>query len=217
MNKPSKSSSSPLRPALLLALVALFACRGLLRAGDPSYQDRNYRRSMFADKKAVGVGDLLSIVVQENSTATKDVSTKTAKKSTADVSIDKFLFSPAASGLLTKGGVFPGLKFNAANDFDGSGSINNSEKIVARVQVVVKDVLPNGNLVVEGHRQTAFSGETQDIVIRGIVRATDVTPANTVFSYQVANATIQIASKGTASNSAKNGWFNRIWDKVNPF
>ncbi|HAM70727.1 MAG TPA: hypothetical protein DCM86_03700 [Verrucomicrobiales bacterium] len=231
MIKPFKFSSSPRpqgpaarpAPARALALTLLLTLGVLLlpapRAGavDPVYRDRNYHRSLFSDNKAVEVGDLLSIIVQENNSATKDVSTKTAKKSTADTGIDKFLFSPAASGLLTKGGAFPGLKFSSANDFDGSGSVNNSEKIVARLQVMVKDVLPNGNMIVEGRRQTSFSGESQDMVIRGIVRRADVTPANSVFSYQVHDASIQIVSKGAASNSAKKGWFNKVWDKVNPF
>ena len=172
---------------------------------------------MFSDRRAFAVGDLLSVIIQENSTATKDVSTKTGKKSGADASIDSLFFSPAQSKAFTKGGSLPALKFSASSDFDGSGKINNSEKIVARVGVVVKDVLPNGNLMVEGKRQTAFSGETQDIVLRGIVRQTDVTPNNTVFSYQVAEATINIASKGAASNSTRKGWFTRFWDKVTPF
>ncbi|MBM3846434.1 MAG: flagellar basal body L-ring protein FlgH [Verrucomicrobia bacterium] len=200
----------------LLVILASGLCFPL-HARDPIFADAVSARSMFSDKRAFAVGDLLSVVIQENSTATKDVSTKTAKKSGVDASIDSFLFSPGQSKFLTKGGAFPALKFGASSDFDGSGKINNSEKIVARVGVVVRDVLPNGNLVVEGKRQTSFSGESQDIILRGTVRPADVTPNNTVFSYQVADATINILSKGTASSTAKKGWFTRFWDKVTPF
>ena len=218
MNNPCRSSSKALLPLAAGLAIAL----GLLGAGrisgaDPIFNDRAHTRSMFADKIAVGVGDLLSVIVQENSTATKDVSTKTGKSTSTDASIDSFFFSPGKSGLLTKGGTLPALKYGSDNTFNGSGQINNSEKIVARLQVVVKDVLPNGNLVVEGRRQTAFSGETQDMVMRGIVRRSDVTPNNSVFSYQVANATINIVGKGAASNSTKKGWWTRVWDKVTPF
>ena len=186
-------------------------------AGDAVFTDVTLARGMFADRKAVQVGDLLSVIVQETSTATKDVSTKTAKSSSVDAGIDSFIFSPGQSKFLTKGGALPALKLAGKSDFDGSGKINNSEKLVARVQVTVKDVLPNGNLIVEGKRQTAYSGETQDMILRGIVRPADVTPNNTVFSYQVADATINIVSKGVASNSTKKGWFTRVWDKVAPF
>ncbi|MBI3868677.1 MAG: flagellar basal body L-ring protein FlgH [Verrucomicrobia bacterium] len=229
MNKPFNFSSSspqesvPTRPAspagraLAIAVASLAFLLARADAADPVFTDVNYSRSMFADRRAFAAGDLLSIVVQENSTATKDVSTTTGKKSSTDASIDTFLWSPSKSKLLTKGGVLPAMKWSSKNDFDGSGKINNTEKIVARVEVVVKDVLPNGNLVVEGKRQTAFSGETQDIVLRGLVRQADVTANNTVFSYQVADATINIVSKGAASNSTRKGWFTRVWDKVSPF
>ena len=100
---------------------------------------------------------------------------------------------------------------------DGSGAINNSESIIAHVAVQVIDVLPNKNLVIEGKRETAFSGEKQTIILHGIVRAEDVAADNTVLSYNVANATVQIIGKGTVTDSQNKGWFNRIWDKINPF
>ncbi len=222
MNKPSSSNfNSPMRfingSIRTLLLLACLLPAAHLTAGDPIFTDVAHHRSMFSDRRAFAVGDLLSIIIQENSTATKDVSTQTGKKNSTDTSIDTFLFSPGKSKLLTKGGVLPAMKWSSQSDFDGSGKINNTEKIVARVAVVVKDVLPNGNLLVEGKRQTAFSGETQDIVLRGQVRQADVTPNNTIFSYQVAEATINIASKGAASNSTKKGWLSRVWDKVTPF
>lgn len=173
--------------------------------------------SMMSDKRAVKMGDILNIVVQENSTATKDASTKTAKKNGLDASISSFLFSPQASGLLTKKGQLPAFKYDYGQNFDGNGSINNSEKIVARIAVTVIDVLPNDNLVIEGTRQTSFSGESQDMVLRGVVRPTDVAANNTVYSYNVANATIKIISKGTISDNTKKGWFTKIFEKVTPF
>lgn len=202
---------------LLACILILPAGRVFSGAVDPVFTDVTYSRSMFADKRAFAQGDLLSVIIQENSTATKDVSTKTGRKSGSDMSIDSFFFSPNQSRAFTKGGALPALKFNSSSDFDGSGKINNTEKIVARIQVVVRDVLPNGTMIVEGKRQTAFSGETQDIVLRGVVSQRDITPNNTVFSYQVADATINIVSKGSASSSTKKGWFSKFWDKVTPF
>ncbi|MCX8155507.1 MAG: flagellar basal body L-ring protein FlgH [Verrucomicrobiae bacterium] len=211
MNKPSSLSSR------LAALAAAFTLCSALTAGADSLWDEDSSRSMFADKRASAVGDILTIVVQENNAASKEATTKTAKKSGVDASIQQFLYGPAASGLLTKGGQYPALKFSAKNDFEGGGQINNSEKITARIAVRVVDVLPNKNLVVEGRRQTSFSGEVQDVVLRGVIRAEDVTANNTVFSYQVADAQITILSKGSVSNTQKKGWFTRVWDKISPF
>jgi flagellar L-ring protein precursor FlgH len=172
---------------------------------------------MVGDKRAAVVGDLISIVVQESSTATKDNSTKTAKKSSIDASIETFLYSPQASGLLTKNGKMPALRTMAKQDFDGGGKINNSERILARVSAQVVDVLPNQNLVIEGKRLTSFSGETQEILLRGIVRPADISAANTVFSYNVADATLKFVSKGTVSDNQRKGWFTRVWEKLTPF
>jgi len=172
---------------------------------------------MFSDKRAASVGDLLTIIVQENNTTSKDASTKTSKKSGVDAGISSFLYGPGASGLLTKGGQYPALKIDGKTEFDGSGAVGSSEKIVARITVRVVDVLPNRNLVLEGSRQTSFSGESQDVILRGSVRPEDITSGNTVFSYNVADVTIKFMSKGVASDGQKKGWFTRTWDKVNPF
>jgi flagellar L-ring protein precursor FlgH len=89
--------------------------------------------------------------------------------------------------------------------------------VVAKIAVRIVDVLPDGNFVVEGKRETAFSGENQTIVLHGVVRSADVASDDTVQSYNVADATIQIIGKGTVTDSQNKGWFTRIWDKLNPF
>ncbi|HEY2953516.1 MAG TPA: flagellar basal body L-ring protein FlgH [Verrucomicrobiae bacterium] len=211
MNKPSLSLSNG---AALLALLLTVSTPPAL--ADSLWQDGN-SRPMVGDKRAVAIGDILSIVVQENSTATKDNNTKTSKKSSVDASLNTILYSPAASKFLTKKGELPALKFDAKQDFDGGGKINNSEKMIARIAVRVVDVLPNQNLVIEGRRQTAFASETQDIILRGIVRPADITAGNTVFSYNVADATIRIVSKGAITDNQRKGWFTRVWEKVTPF
>ena len=174
-------------------------------------------KPIYADKRASQVGDIVTILVQENSTATKDNSTKTSKQSSVDSAIATFLYSPAASGLLTKAGTLPALKFSGKSDFNGGGSINNSQKIVASVAVRVIDVLPNSNLLIEGTRESSFSGEQQTIILRGAIRPDDIMANNTIYSYNVADATIKIVSKGTITDSQRKGWFHRIWDKISPF
>ena len=174
-------------------------------------------KAMFSDKRASAVGDLITIVVQESTTASKNNATSTSKKASMDAAITAFLYSPAASGLLTKGGTMPALKYNSANTFDGGGTIKNSEQIVAQVTLRVIDVLPIGNMLIEGTRETSFSGEKQKILLHGIVRQDDVLANNTVFSYNVADAKIQIIGKGTIADSQRKGWFTKIWDKISPF
>ena len=201
---------------LSLAVAALMCAAPPLATAQSLWRD-DAARSMFADRRARSVGDILTIVVQENATTTKANTTKTAKNTSLDAAINSFLFSPGASGLMTQGGKMPAINMASKNTFDGGGSINNSEKITARIAVRVVEVLPNGSLVLEGRRQTKFSGETTDAVLRGVVRAEDVSAQNTVMSYNVADAAIQYLSKGVVSDSQRKCWFSKIWDKVSPF
>jgi flagellar L-ring protein precursor FlgH len=203
--------------ALVLALSGLAV--GSLHAGPGSlWTDYSAQpRSMFADKKAHAIGDILTIVISENNGATRNNNTTTAKKASVDASIASFLYGPGASGLLTKGGAYPAMKYTTDSEFNGGGQIANQETITAQLAVRVIDVLPNGNLVIEGHRTTSFAGEKQDAVLRGTIRADDVTPANTVLSDQVADATIQFVGKGAISDNQRRGWFTTVWDKLSPF
>jgi len=174
-------------------------------------------RPMFSDKRATSVGDIITIVVSETSSASKNNETKTEKQSSLSAAIASFLYSPGASGFMTKKGQLPAMQYNSDIKHDGGGSINNTETVVAKIAVRIIDVLPNRNLVVEGRRETAFSGEKQTIVLRGTVRLDDIASDNTVFSYNVADATIQIIGKGTVTDTQRKGWFTRIWDKLTPF
>ncbi len=208
-----KPGTATRRAAILLALgLALIPSVAL-----PQSIWRDDAKPMFSDKRGTTVGDIITIVIQENTTTSKDNKTATSKQAAVDASIASFLYSPAASGLLTKAGQMPAMKFSSKNDFSGGGTVANSEKMIARIAVKVVDVLPNKNLVIEGKRETSFSGEKQTMVLRGVVREADVQGNNTVFSYNVADATIQIIGKGQLSDSQRKGWFTRIWDKLSPF
>ena len=201
----------------LALLAAVWAGVANTEVQAQSLWKRESSRSMVADKRATSVGDILTIVVQENNTASKDQNTSTSKSSGIDAAIETFLYSPEASKLLTHNGKMPAITINASQDFEGGGKISNAERVTARIAVRVIDVLPNDNLVVEGTKQISFSGETQDAVLRGVVRSEDVLANNTVFSYNVADATIKYISKGTVSDNQRKGWFTRVWEKVTPF
>jgi flagellar L-ring protein precursor FlgH len=218
MNKQFWSCSN-LPISKQMRVISLIVGIGLMaiQAHAQSLWKENVSRSMISDKRAAAVGDILTIIVQENNTASKDNSTQTAKQSSIDAAIKTFLYSPEASGLLTHNGKMPALQTEAKQSFQGSGKISNNEKVTARIAVRVIDALPNGNLVIEGTRQIAFSGESQDAILRGVVRKEDIAANNTIFSYNIADATIKYVAKGTISDNTRKGWFTKIWEKVTPF
>ena len=199
-------------PKLWIALVALPVVLQLPVHAQSIWRD-DAVRPMYADKRGVNLGDILTIVVQENTTATKNNETKTEKSSSLTAQITSFFFP----GWLSAKGSMPAVQYSADAKHDGSGAINNSEAIVAHVAVKVMDILPNHNLVIEGKRETSFAGEKQTITLHGVVRPEDVGSDNTVLSYNVADATISIAGKGTVSDTQRKGWFTQIWDKLTPF
>ena len=202
------------RWALFLTVCAVGCAPAVM--GQTLWRD-DLSRSMFADKRATAVGDLLTVIVQENTSSSRKNNTTTSKKSSINSAIDTFLYSPGASGFMTQGGQLPAVRLAGNTSFSGGGQINNEERMTARFAVRVLDVLPNGSLIIEGKRQTKISGETTDAVLRGVVRQEDVSSANTVFSYEIADASIQYHSKGAVSDSQRKGWFLRLWDKFMPF
>jgi flagellar L-ring protein precursor FlgH len=202
-------------PIPLITLLISFQVTSLV--ADSLWKPDTSPSSIFADKKARRVGDIMTVIIQENNGATRNNTTSTSKTSSVDASIASFLYGPGASGLLTKGGTYPAMSFTGKNTYAGGGQINNSETITAQLAVRVIDVLPNGNLVVEGRKQSLIAGEKQDAILRGTVRFDDISAANTIYSYNIADASIQYLTKGTITDAQNKGWFNRIWDKVNPF
>jgi flagellar L-ring protein FlgH len=192
--------------AMLLVLLPVAALPQSLWHDDAS-------KSMFSDKRATHIGDIITIIVSESSTASKNNSTVTEKKSSEAAAISSFLFP----GFLAHKTAMPAVNYTSDLAHNGSGTISDSETVVAKIAVRIVDALPNGNLVVEGKRETAFSGEHQTIVLHGVVRSDDVASDDTVQSYNVADASIQIIGKGTVTDTQNKGWFTRVFDKLNPF
>lgn len=207
-----KSSSSF---ALLSSALCLAAVSG--RCDSLWTGPNNPERSMFADHKASRNGDILTVIVSEVAATQSSQSKKSNNSSSVDAGISQFLFPPAISSLGTKGGALPATKLAAKSDFAGGGEVNNSQSLTARAAVLVTDVLPNGNLVIEGVRVVSFSGETQFVVLHGLVRPEDVTSANTVVSSNVADVRIEFISQGSLTDAQKKGWLTKVYDKLRPY
>ncbi|HEX4343234.1 MAG TPA: flagellar basal body L-ring protein FlgH [Verrucomicrobiae bacterium] len=198
----------------IMAAAAVMSLTADVRA--QSLWHDNGSRPMFADKRALGIGDILTVIVQETTTTSKDNKTATSKSSGVNASISSLFYPPSVSPLLTKGGNLPAVNFSSKSDFTGGGTVADSENIIARVGVTIVDVLPNKNFVIEGRRETAFSGEQQTIVLRGIIRPDNIASDNTIFSYNIADARVQIVGKGVINDSQRKGWFHRLFDKFSP-
>ena len=172
---------------------------------------------MFSDKKAGRNGDILTVVISESAATTSSQSKKSNKESSIDAGISQFFFPPGVSALGTHNGALPGTKFGGKSDFSAGGQVNNSQSLTARAAVLITDVLPNGNLVIEGVRVVKFSGESQFVVLHGLVRPEDVSSANTVASSNIADVRIEFISEGSLTDAQKKGWLTKLYDKLRPY
>ncbi len=168
-------------------------------------------KNPYLSRTAKAVGDILTIVVSESSSANYSVTTNAAKKDDNSVakSVLPFLTSfkiPLIDQLL--GGLSTG---NSSNN-SGTGSTTQTGKLTARVTVTVKQVLPNGNMVIEGVRMIKVNREEQQITFSGIVREDDIRSDNSVLSERVAEARITNLGKGLAADRQRRGILTRIID-----
>jgi flagellar L-ring protein precursor FlgH len=175
------------------------------------------QRGMVADRKGARVGDIITIVVSESGAQTSSQSKTTNSTSAVDASVSQFLYPSTVSKFGTSGGALPAIKFGGKNDYTGGGAVNNSQTITARAAVLITEVLPNGNFVIEGVRRVTFSGETQHLVLHGVVRPDDIAPDNTVISSSIANARLEFLDEGDLTSASKKGWLSKLYESLRPF
>jgi flagellar L-ring protein precursor FlgH len=172
---------------------------------------------MVADHKAAHVGDIITVVVQESANASSTQSKEATRKSSVNDAVSQFIFPPAVSGLGTHAGQLPSFQISGASDYTGGGQVSNSQSVTSQAAVLVTDVLPNGNMVIEGVRLVSFSGETQYVILHGLVRPDDISSSNTILSSSIAEARVEFVNKGTLVDAEKTGWLQRIYDLLRPF
>ena len=202
--------------------LAAFAATALLAASTAAQAGSLWtngagERSMFADRKAARAGDILTVVVAESANATNSQSKKSTRESSLEDAVNRFLFSTAASALGTHNGQLPATDIQGKANYSGGGEVSNNQSLTSRAAVLVTDVMPNGNLVIEGVRVVTFSGETQYVVLHGLVRPDDISPANTIFSSNIADARVEFVAEGNLTDAQKRGWLSKLYEKLRPF
>ena len=174
------------------------------------------------DGKARRIGDIVTILVTETASASKQAATATGRSSSLSAGIPAFMGLEGAGILLNNlGGKEANLSklidASASSKFDGSGSTSRKETLSATITAKVIDLLPNGNLKIEGRRNVKVNNEDQIVTVRGIIRQRDITPENTINSVYIADAQISYSGEGIISDRQKPGWLMNLVDKLWPF
>jgi flagellar L-ring protein precursor FlgH len=169
---------------------------------------------LFVDQKARTVGDLVTVSIVEVASASKEATTQTGRTSSVSAGVDAFFglekYVPPGANPAKVGG-------SLSNSFDGNGKTARSGKVTATVTAVVTQVLPNGNLVIEGSREVTVNNERELIVVSGIVRPKDISPGNVVLSTALGQGQIAYYGSGIIAEKQRPGWLGRALDAVWPF
>ncbi len=177
----------------------------IVLAGSACAQDmrENLSRSLFADQKANRVGDAITVLILESSSAVNDAKTSTSRGS--DISIGANISTGTGSGTDINGGVGTG------NQFKGEGSTSNRGSVRAKLSAHVDSVLTNGNLVINGSRSITVNGEEQIIMVSGVVRPSDIMADNSVYSFNISDAKIVVQGDGSITKVQEPGWLTKVF------
>jgi flagellar L-ring protein precursor FlgH len=172
--------------------------------------------SLVDDFKARGKGDILTIVISETASASKEATTGTSRASDIAAGIPN-LMGLEKAGINKYMDLSKLMNASVSSKYNGSGSTTRKENLNATITARVIDVLANGNMLIEGRRNVLVNNEDQIIILTGTVRPRDVTPDNLVNSNLIADARIAYSGKGIISDRQQPGWLMGVIDKVWPF
>ncbi len=200
MRQQWRQFNSGLSKVIGLTIIIMMLSSGLAGASS-LWTDAAPTSVLFGDQRARAVGDILTVVVNENSSASRTGSSSNSKSAANNV--DK------GTGLL---GFIPDSTLAQDDSFKAQGTINNSNKVTARLTVKVIEVKPNGNLVISGVQNIRQNGEEQRINISGQVRPSDIRADNSVLSSNIADAKLLVTGSGPLVNKQRQGILTQIWN-----
>jgi flagellar L-ring protein precursor FlgH len=178
---------------------------------------RNGSRAFFKDQRAHQIGDLLTVTVNITDKANIANETTRTRKNSEDSGITDFAGSKLLTGDVAK--VLPGriLTTDSSSSSDGKGTVQRQEALQTTVAAVVTQVLPNGNLVVEGKQEIRVNFEIRELIVAGIVRPEDIQSDNTIDSGKIAQARIAYGGRGQLSDVQQPRYGQQVMDVLLPF
>jgi flagellar L-ring protein FlgH len=192
----------------------------VLTSNEPGSLWRESNHSMFADRKGRDVGDIVTVIISEKASASKEATTSTKRTSNMSASIPNF-FGLENDKIWAKShnpiDIQNLVNADFANGFDGNGTTTRKEDLSAFLTTQVVGRYPNGQLKIRGGKEVMVNNEVQIIYLTGIVRPVDITSDNTVNSTKILNARISYTGKGAISDKQEPGWAMRMLDYAWPF
>jgi flagellar L-ring protein FlgH len=175
------------------------------------YQPETARLSLYEDRRAFFVGDTITIVIEEKTSASKKSSGNANRTGNTAITV------PTVSGVPFKTLQGTNIEADSAQKFSGSGDASSNNLFSGNLAVTVIEVYTNGNLLVSGEKQVTINQGTEFIRFSGVVNPVNITSGNTVSSTRVADARIEYRGNGYINEAQTMGWLSRIFMTVWPF
>lgn len=193
------------------------AASPVAESGTPGslWRDGRAASMLFTDARALRENDLVVIKIEEVADARRSSDTDLSRASKTDLQAAAFF--KRSSAIPTDQSVGLGLTGTTDQSFRGLGSSARSERFLATVPSLVRRVLPNGNLFVEGHRVVLVNNEEQHFYISGVIRPIDIEQDNSIKSTQVADAEIEFTGRGDLTDNQRQGVLGRFLSWFWPF
>ena len=178
-------------------------------------QSANY---IFSDQRALLVNDVVTVRISEESSAFSDATTSLDHDSEVKMGIEAMMgflaaLQQANPNFDRSNMIGAGTK----NAYMGKGSTSRRGAVKAIVPALVRKLLPNRNLFIEGHRVILVNAEEYHFYISGVVRPIDIDQTNSVDSHKIADAEIEFTGRGVVTDKQTPGWLSRGLDYVWPF
>jgi flagellar L-ring protein precursor FlgH len=182
------------------------------KAAPPEIQAWSWMSALALDHRARNVNDLVTIRVVESITGSGTADSALTKNSAASAAVSK-LFGmekklPSAADPTAL------VAAKTSTDFKGAGTTNRAGELTALMTARVSDMLPNGDMVVEGVHEIEINGDRQIVVLSGVVRAVDIDQNNVVLSTEIGQLSIRYFGRGLMKDNLKPGWLIRALNKV---
>lgn len=176
-------------------------------------------RAFFRDQRAARVGDLLTVLIEIDDSAAISNSTSRSRTTAQDAELDAFLGYEEDLN-----DVFPEtvdasdlVNFGSTSGTSGSGTVDRGEQVSLRIAGLVTQVLPNGNLVVQGRQEVRVNFELRELLISGVIRPQDIRGDNTVRYDQIAEARISYGGRGQLTDVQQPRYGEQLFDIIMPF
>ncbi|MFH1130331.1 MAG: flagellar basal body L-ring protein FlgH [Pseudomonadota bacterium] len=187
------------------------------RAAEGSLWDES-TDTLFTHRRSLRIGDLVTVLILESANATRGAETELSRSSNTSLGVNAFAGAMKALSAAYPA-IDPSKLVEAAfkNDFSGKGKTTRSGKLEATLTTRIRQVLPNGDLYIEGTKVVMINDEESHLYLSGVVRTSDLQADNTVYSSLVADMQVEYSGRGPVADKQKPGWFTRLLDMISPF